>query len=217
MSLFKEIYLYASQASVLLPVIVGIRYYKLLTKPFKFMFWFFVLATLTEIQAEIVRWVYGNNLPGLHVYTVIEFFAFSMLFFWQIQTRGMKLLILLNLLISITVAGTDAWMHGLKVPNELSRGFTALSMMAYALAYLYYLFTIDDTRYMKEYPMFWICIGMLVYFAGNALYFATKTHLIHENKNIAWGFHMAHAAFNIIAYCLYAQSFKCLGKQKIMA
>jgi hypothetical protein len=217
MTQFENYFRYASEASVLIPVIVGIRYYKVLTKPFKFLLCFFVFAVLTEIQAETLRQLHYNNLAGLHVYIVAEFFAFSMLFYWQTQKNSLRLLIAANLLALITIAIAVAWKQGLKGHNELSRGYAAVSMMVYALGYLYYLFTIDDTRYMKEYPMFWICIGMLVYFAGNALQFSTKMHMIKEDKGLSNGFNNVHAALNIIAYCLYAQSFRCSSKQKVMA
>jgi hypothetical protein len=217
MTQFENFYRYTSQASVLLPVIAGVKYYKVLTRPFRFLFCFFIVALLTEIQAEVLRQLHYNNLAGLHVYTVVEFFAFSMLFYWQTLKNSLRLLILFNILVSIVLAVINAWFVGLKDHNELSRSYAAISMMVYALVYLYYLFTIDDTRYMKEYPMFWICIGMLVYFAGNALQFSTKMYMIKQDKGLSQGFNNVHDALNIIAYCLYAQSFRCSSKQKVMA
>jgi hypothetical protein len=217
MTQLENIFRYTSQASVLIPVVVGIRYYKVLTRPFKFLLCFFVFAMLTEIQAEVLRQLDYNNLPGLHVYTVVEFFAFSMLIYWQTQKNSLRQLIAANLLVLITIAIAIAWRQGLKDFNDPSRGYAAVSMMVYALGYLYYLFTIDDTRYMEEYPMFWICIGMLVYFAGNALQFSTKMQMIRENKDLSKGFNNVHAALNFISYCLYAQSFRCSSKQKVMA
>ncbi len=215
MSLLREIYLYTSSASILIPLITGIRNYKVLTKPFKLLLYFFLLTLFVEIQAEIFRQVgSGNNMPGLHVYTAIEFMAFSLLFYLQTSKRSLRTLIMINALIFLIIAITDAlWINGLRAHNDLSRSYSAISMTVYALSYLYYLFTVDDTRYMQEYPMFWICIGMLFYFASDAIFFSIRTLLIKDYKQISQNYNLAHAALNIITYCLYAQSFKCFRIQ----
>jgi hypothetical protein len=214
MTPFQDFYLNLVQLSALLPIAMGIRYYKALTLPFKVLFYFSLAAVPFEIISRILTRVYTNNMPGQHLYTALEFLTFSLVFYMCTFRRRLKLLIVINALIFLFLAVRDAT-HNIWALNELSHGYAAASMMLYSLGYLYYLFTIDDTRYMKEYPMFWICISMLIYFALNVLYFLGESILILKNSQIAWGFHLTHGTLNIIANCLYAQSFRCFGKQKV--
>ena len=216
MTPFEEFYLYLTQISSIIPVVAGFWYYKKLTLPFKILFYFCVLSALFEPASRILMKVYLNNIPGQQLYTVLEFLTLSLVFYLSTLKRNLRLLIVINALVFIVLAARDA-IHSIWELNELSHGYAAVSMMLYALGYLYHLFTVDDTRYMREYPMFWLCISMLVYFALNALYFIGETNLINENSRFAWGFHLSHGALIIIANCLLANAFRCLGKQKAIA
>lgn len=210
----KSLYIYSSKASVLIPVYAGIRNYKALNRPFKILFYFFVLCILFEIMASYLKWKYKNNMPGLHVYTIVEFLTFSMVFYLHLQKSGwLRRLMIINAIIFLIAAiitmCRNAW-----IPNDHIRSYSAACMILYTLGYLYYLFNKDDTHHMQEYPMFWICIGILVYFATNYTYFIANGYLLKEHIKVDWWFHFLHAGLNIITYCLYAQSFRCLGKQK---
>lgn len=216
--MLQERFINLSQASALIPVVTGIRNYKVLTRPFKFMLYFFILTVLFEIQSIIAIEIWTNNMPGQHLLTVVEFLSFSILYYSHTRKRTLRLLITINALIFFTIAIWDAiWGRGIWISNDLARGYAASSMIVYVLGYLYYLFTIDDTRYMWEYPMFWICIGALVYFAGNSPYILSKLQLIETNLGVEWLFHLVHGGLNIIANCLYAQSFRCFKKQETTA
>lgn len=212
----SDILLVISQLSVLLPVIVGIKYYKSLTKPFKILLFFFIVSILFEILGEVTRKVYHNNMPGQHAYTVIEFLALSTVFYLHIQKNSLaRYLISINTIIFIGIAFKNAFYDcgGYMVPNDLSRSYSSVSMIVYTLLFLYYLFQKDDMMYMWEYPIFWICAGTLIYFGGNMLYVMIRSKLIY-NAPTEWIYHDFHALLNIIAYCSFTQSFRCLRKQK---
>jgi hypothetical protein len=212
----KTAYLILSQLSVLIPAFAGVNHYKVLTRPFRILFYFFVISMLFEILGEITRRVYQNNMPGQHAFTLVEFLAFSMIYFLHIQKNSLaRYLIGINAVIFIAIAVADAlYISSLKDPNDLSRGYSSAFITVYTLGYFYYLFQKDDIRYIWEYPMFWVCTGALVYFAGNALYSMFKSYLLIKAADIEGISHLGHTTLNIIANCLYAQSFQCLGKQK---
>jgi hypothetical protein len=210
------IYIKISQVSVLMPIIAGIIYYKALTKPFKVLFYFFVIASLFEIQASITAAIYHNNMPGQHIYTVVEFLALSTVYFLHMQKNSIaQYLISINTIVFIGIACKNAFYDsgGFMVSNDLSRSYSSVFMIVYTLSYLYYLFQKDATLYMWQYPMFWFCTGTLIYFGGNILHIQIRKELIHDiaMERLCQNF---HALLNIIAYCLYTQSFRCFGKQK---
>jgi hypothetical protein len=211
----QKIYVNISQASVLLPIVAGAFNYKLLTKPFKVLFYFFLLVTVMEIQARLSIDKYTNNMPGQHVYTLIEFLTFSAVFYLDTQKNSLnRRLIGFNSILFIGFAIVCAIHFGINNPNDQARGYSAIFLTVYALAYLYYLFTLDSIRYMWEYPMFWFCTGTLLSFTGTSLYVMAKSYLLEQAAETEKVSHLINAAINIIVSCLFAQTFICLKKQK---
>lgn len=211
----QKLYINLSQASVLIPIVAGVIHYKVLTRPFKILFYFFVISALTEISSIIAIALWRNNLPGLYIYTALEFSAFSLVFYQHTRKGDIgRKVIGINMVILILIVLAEFMCNGMSKPNDISRGYSSSFLSVYTLCYFYYLFYKDDILYLWEYPMFWICTGMLIYFGVNTLYFMTRSYLLNQAANWEWGYNYFHGALNIIAYYLYAQSFRCLGKRK---
>jgi len=214
--LIKRIFTKTSQASVLLPVIAGFASYKALTRPFKTLLYFFVICVGFECYASISIEFRPNNMAGQHLYTLVEFLAFS-LFFYQYMPNGhlLRRLVLVNMFVFAGIAIFDGlYLHGLKVPNDFARTYSSIFITLYTLIVLYSLFQKEDILYVWQYPVFWICTGALIYFAGVTLYAMLKSYLLEYRKEIERVSNLVHAGLNIVANCLYAQSFRCLGRQK---
>ena len=207
----RFIYYTTSQASVLLPIIAGLFYYTKLNKPFKVLFWFFVLSVLFEVQAKICGILYNNNMPGLHLFTFIEMFAFSTVYYFHFsKSKFLTSLILLNAISFSLVAISDAvYFNGIFAPNNISRTYSSISLTVFALIYFYHLFVKELQFYSWQYPMFWLSTGVLIYFGLNLLYFMLLNYLISNATFTGQISSYTHAAINIIANCLFAQSFRC--------
>lgn len=179
------------------------------------MLYFFIIAFLTEIQAALTKGIWHNNMPGLHVFTVIEFLAFSTFYYLQMQESSrLRHFILINIALHIIVALCDAlYINGIFKPNDVSRGYSSAFIALYSLINLYRLYQNDEPLYIWEYPMFWICIGALIYFGGGLLYFMMKNYLLKVNPGIEWLTNLSHVSLNFIANCLYAQAFRCFRKK----
>lgn len=212
----KNIYIKTSKYSLLLPIFMGLKYYKQLDKPFRLFLYFLIASLGFEIQASITRAIWKNNAPGKHLYVLVEFMAFSMLYYMHLRKGSpMRRLIGINACIFIGIAIADAtFVHGITKDNSLARGYSSAFIVLYTLIYFLQLFRKDEGRYLKDYPMFWICTGALIYFGNNTLYFTIRDLLLAKDTRTEWVAHMIHAGFNIIAYCLYAQSFRCFRNQK---
>ncbi len=213
-NLLKAIYVKFSQLSVILPIIAGYRNREALTKPFKVLLYFFVFTLLIEIQGSIAIEIWHNNMPGQHLLTLVQFLVFSTVFYLEAQKNSIaRIFICIIAIGSIVVAMADIfYFEGIKEPNTYSRGYSSALMTLYALVYFYYLFQKDDTRYAWQYPMFWVCTGMLVYFGGNALYATLKSYLLERAESLEKIFNLGHVTLNLISSFLYAQSFRCLKK-----
>ncbi len=209
------IYITISQLSVLAPIAAGAIYYKKLPLSFRLFFWFFVFSLIAEAQAYIVnRILHQYNTPGMHVFCLVEFWAYSMMYYFHFKKNSkMRQLIAINAVILTGLAFAEAFVFGglLQQPT-VSRSYSSVFIVLYTLIALYSLFQREGTRYSWQYPIFWVCIGALIYFATNFLYFMLKKWLLINAPEIEKFSYHSHAAFNIIGNCLFAQSFRMFRK-----
>lgn len=214
----RFVYIKISQASILLPIIGGLIFYYKLDRKFKLFFWFFVSCALFEIQATVSKKILGNNMPGLHLYTLIEFCVFSVAFYWSFQkTALLSKLLYINTFFFLTLAIIDATLiNGIWAPNTVSRTYSSISLVSYALVFFYQFFKNNMRYYTWEIPMFWIGVGVLVYFSLNIFYFMLNRYLIENTIYTANLSLLSHAGINIISNILYARSFLCFKKPQVI-
>lgn len=211
----KAIYINLSQASVLLPVIAGLLNYKRLTRPYKVFFYFFVFCAGMEISSDIMKSMLTNNMPALHLYTLVEFLVFSFIYYSHFEDSKLRLFVKINTMIFVAVWLADALLiDGIWNWNTWSRSYSAISVLCYALIYFYFLFQKDSKQYNTRHPMFWTGIGTLVYFGANPQYFLSFQKFMAADAALASTITFIHAALNIVASLFYALSFKCFKKQE---
>lgn len=212
------IFIKLSQASVLFPIIMGLIYYKKLTGPFRLLLYFFLSGFLFELQASVLKIFYQNNMPGLHLYTLVEGLVFSRIYYLHFQKNGvLRLFIGINTIVLIGACLADAFIiSSIWGWNSFSRSYSSVSIVCYALAYFYFLFRNESTQYRTDQPMFWVATGTLFYFSCNTLYFMLNSSLVRNAYTAAFSGFIIHAAINIIAHLLYAQSFRCSRTQKVV-
>jgi hypothetical protein len=214
----KAIFIKFSQASILFPIIVGLIYYKRLTSPFRLLFYFFLSGIVFEVQASVLKVIYLNNMPGLHLYTLVEGLVFSRIYYMHFQKNSvLRLFIGINTIVFIGACLADVFFTStIWGWNAFSRSYSAVSIVCYALIYFYFLFRNGSEQYRTDQPMFWVATGTLFYFSCNMLYFMLHSSLVSNAYIAAFSGAIIHAAINIIAHLLYAQSFRCFKTQKIV-
>lgn len=212
----KVFYINLSQASVLLPIIAGLLNYKRLTWPYKVFFYFFVFCAAIEASSDVMKSVLTNNMPILHLYTLVEFLVFSTVYYSHFQEdRKLRLFIKINAIFFVALCLADAlFINGIWAWNTLSRGYSFISMFCYTLIYFYFMFQKDGEQYNARHPMFWISCSALIYFGTNLLYVLSFKKLMLADAGTAIKITFVHAGLNIIAHILYAQSFRCFRKRE---
>ncbi|WP_118952378.1 hypothetical protein [Taibaiella helva] len=207
-----------SQASVILPIVTGWIAFRNLPSLFRLLFYFFILALITEIQARVLNIVAHNNMPGLHIYTWIEFISFSVAYYLYFQGKRVRALIVINILLATVIGVLNAiYWGGITAPNIVSRSYCAMFITLYTLYFFYLLFKGNGNRYEWEYPMSWIATGALIYFANNLGYFLFSELWYTKVPKIANVSYVLHNLLNIIGNCLFAQSFRSFQKQKALS
>lgn len=154
-------------------------------------------------------------MPGLHLFTFIEFLTFSFVFlvFFR-RKKSLSKLIAGNAVLFVILAVADAFfVHGIWTVNTIARSYSSISILGFALIYFYFMFRLDERNYTIEHPMFWISVGTLVYFGSNTLYFIFREDLIARGATALLLGGVIHGILNIVANYLYAQSFRCFNRK----
>jgi hypothetical protein len=208
------IFIYISQASVLIPFITGLRYIKYLSKSFTFLLYFFALSVLTEIGVLFM----SNNMLLLHIFTGVEFFALGYMYYSFFKG---KILFLNEAFVIITISFAFifvvdlTWFNDSESFNTLSRPYESLMMVALSLLF-YYLFIKNELeKVLWEQPMYWLSTGVLIYFSTGIFLFMLSNLLLKGNQDIVDKGYGIHAGVNIICNILYAMSYRCFRKQPI--
>lgn len=182
---------------VLVPFVVSlIWWFRTPVKLFeqKAIFFYILLALLTEIIAEVIGSIHLNNLPVLHVYTLLQFLAVAFLFKPIMNGRLMS-----NLWLTVTISFTagsiynSLFLQSIWEFNGYVRAAESLIIVLFVLWYFRtLLFTDDAVKPLQDIPMFWISTGMLFYFSACFFVFLLSGDVIILNSKvfaISWAFH----------------------------
>lgn len=201
-----------SQASVLIPLITGLLFYRRLTKPFKIFVYYFLLAALVEIAASLAGVYLGNNLFLLHFFIPLEFAAFVYLYYQYFSAPTIRKGILYVSILFLGLVIVTIILSGLNTHNSLARSFESIFLIILALSYFYQYFKSNSEVPVYTQPMFWLSSGILIYFSIDFFSFMLINQLIKRNIEMAYLSKMIHVFINIVAYVFYTISFRCFQK-----
>ncbi|MCU0432365.1 MAG: hypothetical protein MUC87_02795 [Bacteroidia bacterium] len=153
------------------------------------------LAVLTEIAADIMHKINPeNNLPILHVYTLLQFLLIALLFRkfmqkpHQIQIWWVVTIVFLSGSIINSLFIQTIWKF-----NGYARAAESLIIVLFVVAYFFKLLFSEEAK-MPLYgiPMFWISTALLFYFSACFFVFLLSGDVLIINSKvftISWAFH----------------------------
>jgi hypothetical protein len=203
----REINIYLSQASILIPLFYGVKYYKKLSKSFKWFVWFFVFASIIEVFSRLFAIWFHNNLPLSHLFTVVEFIMLIYLFKSKIHFKNNVYFSIIFLFLFSAFLDAFYW-HSVFQFNSVARALESLILVCISLYFYYINIHQITTESLFKNPMFWLSTSVLIYFSVGFFYFMTKS-FIEKNDNILNDLaDNINAFINIISNLLFAKSFQ---------
>ncbi|MBS4027342.1 MAG: hypothetical protein KGZ58_01795 [Ignavibacteriales bacterium] len=204
-----------SSGSILFPFLSGIVTKSKQDKPLKLLNAFFIVSFIAECLGTYYARSGINNLWMITLFTPIEFtFLMSILSYYnppfQKVLRG-TIIPFLILFILINYFFED-----IKHFNIYSRPLESILLTLGSAHTLF--FTIQKkplTFYAM--PPFWVCIAIIVFFAGNIVIFALANWTLSLPKPNAVFFSSIYMVFNILGNILFALAFwsPLFGKQSL--
>lgn len=169
--------------SLLLAGLVFVRWRRL-DKTQYFLGILVIFAAVIEIFARILAAARTNNLPLLHIYTYFEFILLYIIFSFHIVPLRNKTLKWFSIILFGILVGTDAILrHKLFKFNDISRSVETLIIISFCITYFYALLKNLPNRYLERTPMFWINVGLLLYFSSSLFIFIFSNYVLNIEEN----------------------------------
>jgi hypothetical protein len=209
---FSKIYLsYIVPATVLLPLIVGLLNYGVLDRASRMAFFYIVISCLVNTASVIMAEKSINNLPVLHVYTVLELVT-VLLFYREAFKRPSVKKIIAGIIILFVVLSVlnSSFIQPLKTHNSYTRSLEAILIIIFCIAFFFT--KLDNAQaILPSGALTWINTGWLLYFSSSLfLFIAANLMLKQGNRQINVLIWDIHATLVVLMYVLIAIGFgKC--------
>ena len=169
----------------------------------------FVLIIVTGISESIskILWYQKlNNLPVFHFFAVIEFAVFLLIYEKAYGAKvsnanpfrlGIYAMVVFALLNAI-------FFQQLTEFNSNVITVSAATMTILSLLYFYKLLKEVSHVSLESQPIFWINVGVLIYFSSSLVFFLASNSLAGKSldiRGIVWG---THAIFNVFHYIAFS-------------
>ncbi len=202
---------YLSNFSIFLPILAGIFLYKQNSKLQIRLLFYLILIGVLDFFLHYLSLKKINNLPLFHIFTLFEYLFIAYLFFTSLSNHLYKNIIIIGTIVYFTF---NALMLALYSDifdfNHESRVFESFLLIAYALLYFNHLskeLSTSPDNFLQQ-PMFWISLGVLLYFSGNFFLFSFYRYIAKVFPMI-W---TLHSILNILNNIFIAISFLCKPK-----
>jgi len=212
---FNYLYIKSSQASILIPLITGLRFYGALDRKFKILLLYFFISGTTEIIASNMKIIFSNNMPLLHIFTIIEFFLFATIYYIYFSNHQLaKRMIAISSFLFLLSAVLDAtYFNGFWRSNTISHSVESIILVMFSLLYFFSFFKEISEEEVWKKSMFWLSSGVVIYFSINIFLFMLANYLLKKNYNLVDQGYNMHAFINIFVNIIFAISFICLRKK----
>lgn len=205
-----------SQFIILLPFIIGLvnKSYNNIER--KYLFSAIILGIIAEILMVAAIYLWRNNMPVVHIYTVIEFIFLASVFYNGqlkiLNSKQYKLLILAFIFLSIfnTIFFQGIWMW-----NSNIRSLEGAILISLSLLYFFTLIKKLTIPSPARTFQFWFSIAVLFYFSGNLLIFIYSNHLTElgiqsdDSRILEEQIRVISFILNIFLYIFYSIAFLC--------
>jgi hypothetical protein len=196
----KEFIIYSSYV-VLLPLLVAVVRYRRLTPALKMIGAYVLLGTFVQGIAAIMSANRQNNLPVLHVYTILEFTCFIW-FYRLLEENFIKNKVFLGLVIGFPVLAilNALFLQSIFEFNTYARSLEGILLITLALRWYYRALEELKIRRLQDDAVFWINTAILLYFSGSVILFGVSNYTLSFQKSLKvyiWSF---HALFSTLLY-----------------
>jgi len=187
---------YVSIFSVLIPLILGMIYYKRLDRNSRIVVILLAFATIPQL---------GVFLPSMlvfyNIYTILESAIWGYLFYKNSRNKTIRRVIVI-IIISLVILSVYIF----SISGIATRFFTefvclnSLLQVFWVLSFVYERYKREEIKAVEKEPIFWFCLGLLVY--APATYFRFAFYDLIGDKDYA--VNIIHHLLNTAMYLIFS-------------
>ncbi len=209
---YQQILLLATNIPIFLFAIFAIFKYKKSIYEHKYVMIFFVNSLLFDVVQKVM-WIYKmNNLYVLNIYSITEFFILWKLYQHNLNKFiGNKIFYIVLGIFYLFCILNMAFYQGLFSDyNSNTVTLESLIFIVFAQIYFYKILTELNVENLFTEPMFWINIGVLIYFSSDIFIFIFSNYLMKYSQSLnsqMWGIH----AIFLMIFCTLLSISLCVS------
>ncbi len=201
--------------SILIPFFIGIYRYRQFNKNLRFVFYFVIFGTITEIVTRII--IYSgatNTLPVTHFYLMIEFLILGLFYTHVLQDIIRKrvmlgIIILFEIYCLINTLFLQSIFEYPSIPQSVSK----LLLVGFSILFFYKTMIETSVPNLWKEPLIFINIAILVYYSGNLFYSLLFNLILEYSREFSKITQYYFAGLMTLFYILIAIGFWKANKQ----
>lgn len=195
--------------SIIIPIVVGLYYFRLFDANSRIMFALILLAGIPQLAAVIFSdKKYGADINFLYnFYALLDPLAWAILFFRNIKNKKLRKVVAIISLVQVIF-----WIALLNAINAYTEVFkemiclTSIVQVLWIAVYFYEQYKSYEISRIETKPMFWFCIAILIYAPATYFLFVffDQIHSEESPDHYLWNI---HSVLNTLLYCIISIGF----------
>ncbi len=205
---------YIVPAAVVIPIAAGLFKYRCCSKPIKIIFYYLLLNGAINILAVLLAGHKINNLPLLHLFTILEFLLLSRFYQSIFTSKWLKKAVGYTMVVFTLLCIVNfTFFQSIRQFNTNTRPLEALLLMGYGLLFSARVANMDVDAKWSSNPHNWANTAILLYFSGALFVFSfsniTSGRITgpkyHALDVLIWNI---HATLVLAMYLLFARGIR---------
>lgn len=194
---------------IIAPFLLSVVRYNRLSKALKIITWYLMLSVLTQAISLFLWKKSINNLPVLHVFTVLEFILLFAYYSFQSKPLLTRFWFYAILVLFLLFALLDAFvLENLHSFNIYSRSLEAFIFIGCTVHWFIRSLTIESKVIFREQnALKYMNAGFFIYFSGSLILFAFSNYINHLGRPLLMNIWTLHTLLLIVLYLFILTGF----------
>lgn len=194
---------------IIAPFLLSVVRYNRLSKALKIITWYLMLSVLTQAVSLFLWKKSINNLPVLHVFTVLEFILLFAYYSFQSKPLLTRFWFYAILVLFLLFALLDAFvLENLQSFNIYSRSLEAFIFIGCSVHWFIRSLTIESKAIIPDQnALKYMNAGFFIYFSGSLILFAFSNYINHLGRPLLMNIWTLHTLLLIVLYLFILTGF----------
>jgi len=199
---------------VFLPLLLSILYYKRFPAALKNVTYYMIAAATTELLSYIMWKQRKNNLPLLHIYTIIEYLLLLKFYYSILKDFLPKALFIILVAVPPLFFILDSlFIESIYNFNPYARSVESLIIIFLAMSWYLKLVSADMRDLTLAKSLKFINSAFLIYFSGSVVLFSFSDAISRLVQNLRFSIWTVHTLLTVTLYILLASGLWKYRKQ----